>query len=460
MARPACARAPAPGSPCSRRRTRSRRSPCAASGPPAPPPGGRRASSAAAPAGARPPRRAALQRVGSTGKLHHVDQRVAHLARQRGLQVCARDVPLRTSSSPSGTPRSCCCCCSACSSCASVMKPSAVSAWPMRTIGMRACSSIAASSSRRDQLLDEQDLAELLVAQLVAARPARRPPARRWRRAARPAPRPGNGRCRHGCTPRAARSSGARRRCRRPARTGTGRARFLVRDGAALEHRAALQLHAVGLGLALGQRQRRGVGGVEGQRLQRRGQPQARGTALKRSGSVVRDAATCTWASPAAGLKCISRPAMVLPFRPRSRRPRARGRGSVPGSRAATVSARQTATVRPRRARWPGAAGPRRAPQAGRGAGMTNVPSTGTSDNGGTDRSDMGFLRRSTTGRVDAQVSAMLGRRAAGDRAEKPDKTGHPADVSCASAPAGSSRSAERRRSAPRPPPSARRRAA
>jgi hypothetical protein len=37
---------------------------------------------------------------------------------------------------------------------------------------------------------------------------------------------------------------------------------------------------------------------------------------LKRSGSVVRDADTCTWASPAAGLKFISRPAMVLPFRP------------------------------------------------------------------------------------------------------------------------------------------------
>jgi hypothetical protein len=50
---------------------------------------------------------------------------------------------------------------------------------------------------------------------------------------------------------------------------------LLVRDGAALEHRAALQLDAVGLGAALGQRQRRGVGGVEGQRLHRRGQPQA-----------------------------------------------------------------------------------------------------------------------------------------------------------------------------------------
>jgi hypothetical protein len=31
------------------------------------------------------------------------------------------------------------CCCRACSSCASVMKPSATSASPMRTMGMRAC---------------------------------------------------------------------------------------------------------------------------------------------------------------------------------------------------------------------------------------------------------------------------------------------------------------------------------
>ena len=48
----------------------------------------------------------------------------------------ARRTPLRTSSSPSGTLRSLRCCSSASSSCASVMKPSAVSASPMRTIGM------------------------------------------------------------------------------------------------------------------------------------------------------------------------------------------------------------------------------------------------------------------------------------------------------------------------------------
>ena len=79
-------------------------------------------------------------------------------------------MPLRTSSSPSGTLRSWRCCASASSSCASVMKPSAISASPMRTIGMRDWRSIACF-----QLLGGHDLAPPACrrASACAARPAR-----------------------------------------------------------------------------------------------------------------------------------------------------------------------------------------------------------------------------------------------------------------------------------------------
>lgn len=169
-----------------------------------------------------------------------------------------------------------------------------------------------------------------------------------------------------------------------------------------------MQMHAVGVRLAFGQRQRRGVGGVEGQRLHGLGQAQAaklrkaqRQRGARRRHLHVGQAGTGVEVHQAGPPWCCC-------SGPRSRRPRARSLAAAPGSKAATVLARQRCCSIG--ALLPGVWLARRAcceahglagHLAGRGSrgptalGSSAAASRGTRVSGGTDMSDMNLPSRS-----------------------------------------------------------------